>query len=106
VRTRKQMVDRHRRLRNEAEALIGELPSRLIERPPSGESVAPRLAAAARLHADLVGVVPVQIEPARGEVALCALDAVSARSEPDRVRASGRRIVQDCQHRRLVPSAA
>jgi transposase len=50
VRTRKQMVDRHRRLLNEAEALIGELPSGLLERLPSGESVAPRLAAAARLH--------------------------------------------------------
>jgi transposase len=50
VRTRKQLVDRHRRLLNEAEALMGELPSRLSERLPSGAGVAPRLAAAARLH--------------------------------------------------------
>ena len=35
MRTRKQLVDRHRRLLNETEALIGELPSRLIERLPS-----------------------------------------------------------------------
>jgi hypothetical protein len=41
---------RHRRLLNEAEALLGELPSRLGERLPSGPSLAPRLAAAARLH--------------------------------------------------------
>jgi hypothetical protein len=43
---------------------------------------------AGRRDADPVGVVPVRIEPARGEVDLCALDAVSARSEPDRVRPS------------------
>jgi transposase len=50
VRARKQMVDRHRRLLNEAEALVGELPAQLMERLPSGTSVAPRLAAAARVH--------------------------------------------------------
>lgn len=50
VRTRKQLVDRHRRLLNEAEALIGELPARRSERLPSGAGVAPRLTAAARLH--------------------------------------------------------
>ena len=50
VRTRKQLVDRHRRLLNEAEALIGELPARLSERLPSGAGVAPRLTAAARLY--------------------------------------------------------
>ena len=50
VRTRKQVVDRHRRLLNEAEALLGELLARLIERLPSGAGVAPRLTAAARLH--------------------------------------------------------
>jgi transposase len=50
VRTRKQLVDRHRRVLNEADALIGELPARLSERLPSGAGVAPRLAAAARLH--------------------------------------------------------
>jgi transposase len=36
VRTRKQMVDRHRRLLNEADALVGELPARIIERLPTG----------------------------------------------------------------------
>src|SRR5918912_3627205 len=50
VRTRKQLVDRHRRLLNEAEALIGELPARLSARLPSGAGVAPRLTAAARPH--------------------------------------------------------
>jgi hypothetical protein len=50
VRARKQMVDRHRRLLNEAEALVAELPARLMERLPSGASVAARLAAAARVH--------------------------------------------------------
>jgi transposase len=50
VRTRKQLVDRHRRLLNEAEALLGELPTRLIERLPSGTGVAPKLTAGARLH--------------------------------------------------------
>jgi transposase len=43
-------VDRHRRLLNEAEALIGELPARLSARLPSGAGVAPRLTAAARLR--------------------------------------------------------
>jgi transposase len=50
VRTRKQLVDRHRRLLNEAEALLGELPTRLIERLPSGTGVAPKLTAGVRLH--------------------------------------------------------
>jgi transposase len=50
LRTRKQLVDRHRRLLNEADALIGELPARLGERLPRGAGVAPRLVAAARLH--------------------------------------------------------
>jgi transposase len=50
VRTRKQLVDRHRRLLNEAEALMGELPAKLSERLPSGAGVPPRLRAAARLH--------------------------------------------------------
>src|SRR5438876_6942528 len=50
VRARKQMIDRHRRLLNEAEALDGELLARLIERLPGGASVAPRLAAVARVH--------------------------------------------------------
>ena len=77
----------------------------------TGQADTLRAAVAKALHAgrrdaDPVGVVPVRIEPARREVDLGALDAVSARSKPDRVRASGRRIVQDGQHRRLVPSAA
>ena len=50
VRRRKQLLDRHRRVLNETEALIGELPTRLIERLPSGAGVPPRLAGAARLH--------------------------------------------------------
>ena len=50
VRARQQLVDRHRRLLNEAEALLGELPVALHERLPVGRKVEPRLAAAARLH--------------------------------------------------------
>jgi transposase len=50
VRARHQLADTHRRLLNEAEALLGELPARLHERLPIGREVAPRLAAAARLH--------------------------------------------------------
>jgi transposase len=50
VRARRQLVDRHRRLLNEAEALLGELPVRLAERLPSGQKVQPRLAAAARVR--------------------------------------------------------
>lgn len=50
VRARRQHVDRHRRLLNEAEPLLGELPTRLAERLPSGKKILPRLAAAARLR--------------------------------------------------------
>jgi transposase len=50
VRTRQQLVDRHRRLLNEAEALMGELPAELVERLPRAPGVAPRLTAVARLH--------------------------------------------------------
>jgi transposase len=50
VRARRQLVDRHRRLLNEAEALLGELPAPLAERLPAGRKVQPRLAAAARLR--------------------------------------------------------
>jgi transposase len=50
VRARHQLVDGHRRLLTEAEALLGELPVWLHERLPSGRKVAPRLTAAARLH--------------------------------------------------------
>jgi transposase len=50
VRARRQLVDRHRRLLNEAEALLGELPAPLAERLPSGQKVQPRLAAAARIR--------------------------------------------------------
>lgn len=51
ARERRQVVDRHRRLLNEAEALLGELPAQLIERLPGGARVEPRLAMAARLRA-------------------------------------------------------
>ncbi len=50
LRARAQVVDRHRRLLNEADALLGELPARLAERLPGGAAVAPRLAAAVRLR--------------------------------------------------------
>jgi transposase len=50
VRARHQLVDAHRRLLTEAEALLGELPVWLHERLPTGRKVAPRLTAAARLH--------------------------------------------------------
>jgi transposase len=50
VRARRQVVDRHRRLLNEAEVLLGELPAGLTERLPGGSKAAPRLAAAARLR--------------------------------------------------------
>jgi transposase len=50
VRTRHQVVDRHRRLLNEADVLLGELPARLSERLPGGSKVEPRLQAAARLR--------------------------------------------------------
>ena len=50
VRTRHQVVDRHRRLLTEAEGLLTELPARLAERLPGGAKVGPRLAAAARLR--------------------------------------------------------
>jgi len=50
LRTRHQVVDHHRRLLNEADVLLGELPARLSERLPGGSKVEPRLMAAARLH--------------------------------------------------------
>jgi transposase len=50
VRARKQLVDRHRRLLNEAEPLLTELPAHLAERLPATRKTEPRLAAAARLH--------------------------------------------------------
>jgi transposase len=50
VRARHQVVDEHRRLLNEADALLSELPARLVERLPGGSRTPPRLAAAARLH--------------------------------------------------------
>src|SRR5262249_33944106 len=50
VRTRRQVVDHHRRLLNEAEALLGDLPAPLAERLPGGSKTEPRLAAAARLR--------------------------------------------------------
>src|SRR5215210_1432082 len=42
VRARQQLVDAHRRLLNEAEALLGELPAWLHKRLPVGRKVAPR----------------------------------------------------------------
>jgi transposase len=51
IRARRQVVDHHRRLLNEAEPLLGELPANLIERLPGGSKVEPRLAFAARLRA-------------------------------------------------------
>jgi transposase len=51
ARARRQVVDRHRRLLNEADALLGELPAQLIERLPGGAKVEPRLSMAARLRA-------------------------------------------------------
>jgi transposase len=50
VRARHQVVDRHRRLLTEAEAVLTELPARTAERRPGGATVVPRLAAAARLR--------------------------------------------------------
>jgi transposase len=50
VRARHQVVDRHRRLLNEAEALLTELPAALAERLPGRRQTPPRLAAAARLR--------------------------------------------------------
>jgi transposase len=51
VRARHQVVDRHRRLVNEAETLLNELPAPLAERLPGCTQIVPRLAAAARLRA-------------------------------------------------------
>ena len=59
VRTRRQVVDHHRRLLNEAEALLGELPAPLAERLPGGSKTEPRLAAAARLR--LIGDRPTDL---------------------------------------------
>ena len=50
VRARHQTVDRHRRLLNEAEPLLTELPAHLADRLPGGSKTGPRLAAAARLR--------------------------------------------------------
>jgi len=43
-------VDHHRRLLNEVDVLLGELPAHLSERLPGGSKVEPRLMAAARLR--------------------------------------------------------
>jgi transposase len=50
VRARHQVVDHHRRLLNEAEPLLNELPAELAERLPGGKQTPRRLAAAARLR--------------------------------------------------------
>jgi transposase len=76
VRPRHQVVDHHRRLLNEVEALLSELPARLVERLPGGSPSAPRLAAAARLR--LTGERPTDLRlrllrsRARAERALAA----------------------------------
>jgi len=56
----------------------------------TGQTYTPRAAVAERLNAgrgdaDRVGVVPVRLERAGGEVHLCALEAGRARPEPNRV---------------------
>jgi transposase len=51
VRSRRQVVDRHRRLLNEADVLLGELPGHIVEKLPGGSKVEPRLTIAARLRA-------------------------------------------------------
>jgi transposase len=50
ARARRQIVDRHRRLLNEADVLLCELPAHLAERLPGGSRVEPRLGMAARLR--------------------------------------------------------
>ena len=67
VRARRQLVDRHQRLLNEAETLLGELPTRLLERLPSGAKVAPRLAAASRLHRTGDGLTDLRLELLRAK---------------------------------------
>jgi transposase len=51
VRARRQVVDRHRRLLNEAEVLLRELPAPIVEKLPGGSKVEPRLAMASRMRA-------------------------------------------------------
>ena len=55
VRARHQVVDRHRRLLNEAEALLTELPAALAERLPGRKQTPPRLAAGAAAAAPATG---------------------------------------------------
>jgi transposase len=50
LRTRHRVVDNRRRLLNEVDVLLGELPAYLGERRPGGSKVEPRLMAAARPH--------------------------------------------------------
>jgi transposase len=61
VRARHQVVERHRRLLTEAEAVLTELPSRTAERLPRGAKVVPRLVAAARLRR--TGAHPTDLRP-------------------------------------------
>src|ERR1700730_13854998 len=65
----------------------------------SRQAGAARAAVVKRLHAgcrnsDRVGVVPMRLECAIGEVDLGAFDPVRTRSEPDRVRPPGGGLVQ------------
>jgi transposase len=66
VRARKQVVDRHRRLLNEAEPLLTELPAALAERLPVGRKTAPRLLAAARLRRTGARPTDLRLELLRG----------------------------------------
>jgi transposase len=66
VRARKQVVDRHRRLLNEAEPLLTELPAALAERLPVGRKIEPRLAAAARLRRTGARATDLRLELLRG----------------------------------------
>jgi transposase len=79
VRARRQLVDRHRQLLNEAEPLLGELPGPLSEGLPPGKKVLPRLAAAARRRrtgerlTDLrLGLLRAQAREERALAAACA----------------------------------
>jgi transposase len=79
VRARRQLVDRHRQVLNEAEPLLGELPAPLAEGLPPGKKVLPRLAAAARRRrtgerlTDLrLGLLRAQAREERALAAACA----------------------------------
>jgi transposase len=66
IRARKQVVDRHRRLLNEAEALLTELPAGVAERLPGGRKTEPRLTAAARVRRTGMRPTDLRLELLRG----------------------------------------